>query len=273
MTWRVTLLLAVVVGFCVSNALGQRHPASSSSYPKGKQQNVGSATADTKLVQTLLCPVCDYGVAHIAKEVVSMELFCRQSSVTSVPNLCENFGKRNRVSYELALELLLDACDRLILEVFPATEIMYHASDAQARADLHEKQNANTVEPHFLGLIERACRKGVDRRRAQQMARNLTDLAWSLPDPKVDDRTSFAKLSFPYQQDIYLNVLPLEARRNIYESVVLVAQERFCATACGTIPRPRTLSPPRAVGFNAHGVRVYANEHLTFDEAERMRQS
>lgn len=188
---QVLLSLGCIVLLFVPVIMGQRHP---------RAESTAGSPADVSLIETLQCPVCDYGISFAVRQTALQEALCRSyhlsefrdnaSGLEAVQKKysCENSKRRDAtgamtqrlsVSPDYALELLLELCGEAIVDVFPAVETVYATGSTPQRAEAYRTmRNANAADKRYYRLIQSACTRSVDKRRnLRTVAAKLTDAA------------------------------------------------------------------------------------------------
>lgn len=184
--------------------------------------------------------------------------------------------ERLHLSSDATFEYLLDLCAEDVLAAFPATEVLYSSDDKTKRSEVYHQQHATPTHSKFQNTIRSACRNGFPRRVLPATGNLITEWIKRLElDPSTMSRVdNIRKLTehprAPLAHNDYLSLLSKRDREEVYQTILAV-QERVCGIVCGTIPRPKTLSPPRAAGFNVFGDRVNFADQLTLSEAEALR--
>lgn len=239
------------------------------------------------LMAAIQCPVCDYAYSFVARDTILLELACRVLARDGLPrsSLCEGDSSRSptaagyQVSFDYVMERLLDVCSSSILDVFPASEIRFSASNEDERSSLEQRTTAKPISHTHHTKIVDACRRSFKAQAVRSTAMRIADAARHFGGEATVANVDVSPLIALAKGDLrslgaaqYHKLVPYETRKGILH-IIRVMQEMMCQQACGpAIKRPAADAPAIAAGFNAMGKRIRVHDHFTFEESEALRK-
>ena len=211
----------------------------------------GPKIQEASLFDQLRCPVCDYAVSHITKQMLSWQRQCHDTTDAS-EQICERpvkVGSEAKgvtsIRQEAVEELLVLVCNQDILRVFPA--VLQQGGRASKKANdgtTIEEDDLNSIAP--LGrtaedAIKRVCHGALSKRSQQDRA--LIHKFLYVETQRAVDGVPNATVS---------------VRQMDYTAIVTL-QMRICGKVCGPIRRPDTLEDVNdtdRVAFNVFGKNI-----------------
>ncbi len=217
---------------------------------------IAVATATTDIEETLRCPVCDYSVSYLIRQLAKQQRACQNpetehSDYETWAARCDA-SSSSSLHYDYVLQRVLGMCSHDVLESFPAVEAhlppVEDPADSEAverRRAVEETTSVKPLETQFHAVVQRVCAQVLPKQQHTRMSK------------AVFTTVTHILRRYPPESDG-------AERRDIY-GAVLNTQRQFCDKACSggitNIKRPLSQDgKPTKASFNAFGRRIRYHE-------------
>jgi hypothetical protein len=213
----------------------------------------GAAAPD--MDEALRCPVCDYTVSYLVRQLAKQQRVCQKPPPSSTSPEEEETWRlacdpsSRSILYDATLQRVVGVCGDDVLEAFPAIEApippVPDPADTEAvekRRSVMEMPSVKPLDKQFHSVLQRVCHQVLPRKHHTSISKAL------------HAAVTHALGNYPPESDG-------AERRDVY-GAVLKAQRQFCGKACGDdIKRPaKQEDKPAKAAFNAHGKRIRYHE-------------